>query len=199
MRYKPGQKEETRRRMLKAASRGFRSRGYAGIGVDGLAKAAGVTSGAFYAHFGSKDSAFEAALIFGLDEVIEAIPRFQSEHDKNWVAAFADYYLDKPHRDDLACGCAMAALTPEVVRGGPKMRALYEEKMRRIAELMARGLSGGSKEGRLARAWSCLGALIGGLSVARAVENTETADTIADAVKTAAIQAAGSTQQLKQI
>ena len=45
-------KQETRKRIINAASRGFRSNGYAGIGVDGIAKEAGVTSGAFYAHLG---------------------------------------------------------------------------------------------------------------------------------------------------
>jgi len=58
MRYKADQKEETRRKMLEAAGRGFRSHGYSGIGVDGLAKAADVTSGAFYSHFGSSTYIF---------------------------------------------------------------------------------------------------------------------------------------------
>lgn len=56
-------KEETWRLMLEAAGRAFRSPGYDGIGVDGLAKGAGVTSGAFYAHFGSKAAAFDAAIV----------------------------------------------------------------------------------------------------------------------------------------
>ncbi|WP_282607695.1 TetR/AcrR family transcriptional regulator [Pelagibius sp. Alg239-R121] len=195
MRYKPGQKEETRQRMLEAASRGFRSQGYAGIGVDGLAKAAGVTSGAFYAHFGSKDAAFEAALVLGLDEVIEGIPAFQREHGAGWIEAFADYYLGKAHRDDHACGCAMTALTPEVVRGSREMQTLYEEKMIKIAKLMARGLRGGSEQDRLARAWSTLSVLIGGLTVSRAMPGTNTSERIAEAIKAAAIQAAGRTQE----
>ena len=56
-------KQETRKRIVSAASQGFRSHGYAGIGVDAIAKEAGVTSGALYAHMGSKDGAFEAALL----------------------------------------------------------------------------------------------------------------------------------------
>ena len=58
-------KQLTHRKMLDAASMSFRSNGYAGIGVDGIAKAAGVTSGAFYAHFGSKDKAFKSVLDMG--------------------------------------------------------------------------------------------------------------------------------------
>ena len=55
---KGDKKLETRSRIIDAAGRSFRSNGYAGIGVDGIAKAAGVTSGAFYAHLGSKKWCF---------------------------------------------------------------------------------------------------------------------------------------------
>ena len=194
MRYKADQKEETRRKMLEAAGRGFRSHGYSGIGVDGLAKAAGVTSGAFYAHFGSKDAAFDAALAAGLDEVIEGVPKFQSEHGADWVKAFAEYYLGKRHRSDLACGCAMATLTPEVVRSGPEVHAAFEKKMTLIADLVARGLAGASDEDRHARAWAMLSVLIGGLTVARAMKSAKAADEVAEAVKAAAIKAAGRTR-----
>ena len=194
MRYKADQKEETRRKMLEAAGRGFRSHGYSGIGVDGLAKAAGVTSGAFYAHFGSKDTAFDAALAAGLDEVIEGVPKFQGEHGADWVKAFADYYLGEPHRGDLACGCAMATLTPEVVRSGPEVHAAFEKKMTLIADLVVRGLAGTSDEDRHARAWAMLSVLIGGLTVARAMKSAKAADAVAEAVKAAAIKAAGRTR-----
>jgi AcrR family transcriptional regulator len=78
-------RQKTRKRIINAASQGFRSNGYAGIGVDGIgvdgiAKEAGVTSGAFYAHLGSKDGAFQATLSVGLYEVIAEIPEFQLQH-----------------------------------------------------------------------------------------------------------------------
>ncbi len=194
MTRKQERKEETWRKMLLAASRSFRSYGYAGIGVNGIAKAAGVTSGAFYDHFGSKDGAFGAALDSGLDEVIEAVPIYQSEHGTNWVKAFVDYYLGRPHRNDLACGCAMAALTPDVVRSGPKVHAAFEKKMTTIADLAARGLAGASDEDRRARAWALLSVLIGGLNLARAMKNTKAGDEVAAAVSAAAIRAAGRTR-----
>lgn len=188
---KQERKEATRRRMLAAASQGFRAQGFAGIGVDGIAKAAGVTSGAFYAHFGSKDGAFEAALGFGLDEVIEGIPRFQREAGPQWVRAFARYYLGRQHRDNLACGCAMTSLSPEVARADLKIHAAYEVKMTRIVELMADGLEGGSRAARRGRAWALLGTLIGGLTLSRAVADEGLAKTIASAIRDAAVNAAG--------
>ncbi len=188
---KPNRKDETRRRMLDAAGWKFRSHGYAGIGVDGIAKAAGVTSGAFYAHFGSKDGAFDAALEAGLDEVISALPVFQKDCGSKWVEAFADYYLGRAHRADLPCGCAMATLSPEVVRASPETHALYEAKMDKIAELIANGLKGGSLAERRDRAWVVLSVLIGGLTVARGMRRIKMSDEVAESVISAAIKAAG--------
>jgi TetR/AcrR family transcriptional regulator, transcriptional repressor for nem operon len=195
MENKGQKKEGTRKKMLDAAGRSFRSYGYSGIGVDGLAKEAGVTSGAFYSHFGSKSAAFDNALEAGLDEVIQAVPQFQSKHGTGWVKEFAEYYLGKPHRNNLACGCAMTTLTPEVVRSGPEVHAAYEKRMNLIADLLAKGLVGGSDEERRARAWAMLSVLIGGLTVARAMKSEKTAEEIAKAVKAAAIKAAGRTKK----
>lgn len=191
MRYKAGQKAETRRKMLAAASRRFRRHGYSGIGVDGLAKAAGVTSGAFYSHFGSKGAAFEEALGVGLDEVIDGVPWFQREHGADWVGAFAGYYLGLAHRRDLDCGCAMAALTPDVIRGDEAVHQAYEAKMVVIAGLVAEGLAGGSEKDRLARAWAMLSVLIGGVSVARGMNSPGAANEVAASVKAAAALVAG--------
>ena len=184
-------KQETRKRIVSAASQGFRSNGYAGIGIDGIAKDAGVTSGAFYAHLGSKEGAFEAALSLGLDEVIAAIPEFQRQHGQLWVVAFSDYYLGQPHRDDLACGCAMTTLSPEVVRSKSGFHAIYENKMCEIVELIAKGLDGASHEECVSKGWVLLSALIGGLTIVRAVDSIEAADSIAAYIKTAAINIAG--------
>ena len=199
MRHKGVAKEETRQKMLDAAGRGFRSRGFTGIGVDGLAKEAGATSGAFYAHFGSKAAAFDAALAVGLDEVIDAVPTYQEKHGGEWVKAFADYYLGKHHRKDLACGCAMATLTPEVVRADSGVQGAYERKMNTIADLMASGLAGSSRQERRARAWALLGVLIGGINVARAMKGARMAEEVADAIIDAALIAAGRTRANKNV
>lgn len=191
MERKPDRKAETHARMRDAAGRGFRAHGFAGIGVDGIAKAAGVTSGAFYAHFGSKDGAFLQVLNDGLDQVLTNMPKRQREHGENWPTAFADYYLGAAHRADLACGCAMTTLSPEVVRADPEIREVYEDKMNRIVDIMAEGLAGGTLASRRRRAWAMLAVLIGGLTMARAVIGDDEAMEIAAAVKKAAIEAAG--------
>lgn len=192
---KLSKKQITRERIICAASQGFRSNGYAGIGVDGIAKDAGVTSGAFYAHLGSKDGAFEAALSLGLDEVINAIPEFQLQHGKQWMVAFSNYYMSQEHRDDLASGCAMTTLSPEVVRTKPEIQAIYEAKMLKIVEYMAQGLDVGSHEECQTNAWSVLGVLIGGLTMARAVSSIDVANKIAMSITNSAINIAGKTKE----
>ena len=194
MRNKGVDKEETGRKVLKAAGCGFKEYGYSGIGVDGLAKAAGVTSGAFYSHFGSKNGAFNAALAAGLDEVIEGVPKFQKKNGADWVIAFTEYYLGEAHQNDLADGCAMATLTTEVVRFDVEVHALFEEKMTQIATLIADGLEGTSLDDRLARSWAMLGILIGGLNIVRAMKSQKATNEVAQAIKAAAIQAAGQTR-----
>ena len=197
MRYTADHKEKTRTKMIGSASRCFRAHGYSGIGVDGLAKAAGVTSGAFYSHFGSKEDAFNDAVAEGLDEVIKGIPKFQQEHGADWVIFFAKYYLSKSHRDDLACGCAMATLTPEVVRSGPNVQKAFEKKMLQIAKLVAKGLSGNSEEDRDNRAWAMLSVLIGGINVARAMKSKKTSEIISEATANAAVKTAGRSRAVK--
>ena len=177
--------------MREAAGRSFREHGYAGIGVDAVAKAAGVTSGAFYAHFGSKDGAFLQALNDGLDQVLGNMPKRQQDEGENWTKAFAEYYLGEAHRADRACGCAMTTLSPEVVRADDAVRKVYEEKMDRIVEIMAEGLKGGPLASRRRRAWAMLGILIGGLTIARAVKNKATFEEISKSVIKAAVDAAG--------
>jgi len=186
-------KEETKNRMIDAASRSFRQFGYDGIGVDGIAKEAGVTSGAFYSHLGSKSAAFNIAVEAGLDEVIAAIPKFRTNHGKYWIKAFAEYYLGKPHRDDLACGCALASLTPEVVRGENEIHDIYETKMKQIASLIADGLEGDADD-RNSKAWAFLSILVGGLNIARAMNSEKASEELAKVIYEKALELTGFTK-----
>ena len=86
MRYGPNHKETARAKILHAVGRGFRTQGYAGIGVDGLAKEAGLTSGAFYGHFPSKADAFQAAAVAGLVELCQAIEALREKAGDRWLA-----------------------------------------------------------------------------------------------------------------
>lgn len=188
-RYAPGHREEAKARILAAVGRGFRKRGYGGIGVDGLAKEAAVTSGALYGHFPSKEAAFKEALIAGLDELRAGIEALRAEHGAKWIEAFVDFYLGYKRTCELGDSCTLQSLTPEVQRSDSDTKAAYEAQMKLVARAVADGLSGANPGDRLQRAWALLAILSGGVTLARAVEDQATSDTIAAAVRKTALAA----------
>ena len=183
-------KEDTKERILQAASRGFRSRGYHGIGVNTLAKDAGVTSGAFYGYFRSKEDAFLTTVVAGLAEYRNGIETFRANYGANWSVALADYYLGRPHREDLACGCALPTLAPEVVRGDRRVRTAYQTELIKLNEAIAAGLVNGNTKEKQDQAWVILALLSGGVTLARSVWDEDLAQQIATAIHQATIQIA---------
>src|SRR5438270_2690856 len=61
-RYGKEHKEATRRRIVEAAGRRLKHHGIDGSGVAALMADAGLTNGAFYAHFASKDDLVATAI-----------------------------------------------------------------------------------------------------------------------------------------
>ena len=184
--------ERTRAALIGSAARGFRKEGYAGLGVDSIAKDAGVTSGAFYAHLGSKNGAFRVVLEAGLGEVVDTLPKYRAEHGDQWPQAFVDYYLGTAHRADVECGCAMTGLTPDVVRADAETRADYAHRMDAIVVEIVKGLpEHGPGDDAEARAWGFISALVGGLTLARAVGPGKAADVIAETSKVSALAVLG--------
>lgn len=193
MRYKSGHKEEARARMVAAAGRGFRRQGFGGIGVDGLAKEAEVTSGAFYGHFSSKGEAFKAALVAGLEELRIGVENLRAEHGPKWVEVFIDFYLGQKRICELGSSCALQSLTPEVQRGDAGIKSVFEAEIERVAAAVADGLPGRSRKERRARAWALLSILSGGVTMARAVVDRDVSAAIASACRVAALNACAET------
>jgi len=185
MRYGPGHKDEARSRILNAAGRGFRRLGFGGIGVDGLAKEAGVTSGAFYGHFPSKAEAFKAAAVAGLVQLREAIEDLRAREGEDWLATFVDFYISVRRTCDLGESCALQSLTPEVARADHDTRTAYEAELLRVAEAVAQGLPAGSLPARRKTAWAILAMLSGGISMARSAADPKTGAQIAASIKSA--------------
>ena len=183
MRYGPDHKEAARAKILSAVGRGFRRHGYDGIGVDGLAKEAGVTSGAFYGHFSSKGDAFEAAALAGLVELRQAVERFQAEGGAGWLGRFVDFYLSTKRTCELGESCALQSLTPEVARAGRTTRVSYETELLRVVEATAAGLPGKTPAARRKLAWTVLAALSGGVTLSRAADDAKVGVQIATALK----------------
>lgn len=193
MRYKSGHKEEARARMVAAAGRGFRRQGFGGIGVDGLAKEAEVTSGAFYGHFSSKGEAFEAALVEGLEELRQGVEGLRAEHGVKWAVAFVDFYLGQKRVCELGSSCALQSLTSEVQRADVGIRTVFEAKIEGVVNAVADGLPGRIAKERRARAWALLSILSGGVTMARAVADKDVSAAIASACRAAALKVCAET------
>ena len=191
MRYRPGHKEEARTRILGAAGRGFRRLGYGGIGIDGLAKEAGLTSGAFYGHFPSKAEAFKAAALAGLVELREGIEHLRVVEGDAWLEKFAEFYMSVRRTCDLGQSCALQSLTPEVARAEQDTKAAYEAEMLKVVEAVAEGLRPGTLPERRETAWAILALLSGGVTLARSAEAAAVGTQIAGAVKSAVLGMAG--------
>jgi len=185
MRYGPGHKDEARIKILNAAGRGFRRLGFGGIGVDGLAKDAGVTSGAFYGHFPSKAEAFKAAAVAGLVQLREAIEDLRAKDAEGWLPTFVDFYMSVRRTCDLAESCALQSLTPEVARADHGTKTAYEAELVKVAEAVAKGLPNGPLAIRRRTAWAILALLSGGVSMARSAADPKTGAQIAAGIKAA--------------
>ena len=191
MRYGPDHKENSRNKILHAAGRGFRWQGYAGIGVDGLAKEAGVTSGAFYGHFSSKADAFQAAATAGLVELRQAVEALQAAEGDRWLGKFADFYMGFKRTCDLKDSCALQSLTPEVARAGDGTKKAYEAEMLQLVEAIAQGLPKGNPPVRRRAAWAIMALLSGGVTLARAIYDPKVGNQIANSVIASVLTAAG--------
>jgi TetR/AcrR family transcriptional repressor of nem operon len=187
MRYGPGHKEEAKARILGAVGRGFRRLGFGGIGVDGLAKEAGVTSGAFYGHFPSKAEAFKAAAVAGLVELREGVEHFRVRDGDAWLKKFTDFYMSARRTCELGESCALQSLTPEVARADDETKAAYEAELLRVVDAVAEGLPDDTLPQRRKAAWAVLSILSGGVTLARAVDDPKTGAAIAAAVRTAVL------------
>lgn len=179
------QKLKTRQRILDAAGRGFRKGGFGGVGVDGLAKEAGVTSGAFYVHFDSKAMVFRESVVQGMSDLKDGVRRFQSEHGQAWWPQFVRFYLGAKRLCDLPEGCALQSLAPEVARSDASSRTAFEAELLDLASLIAAGPRSAGAPTDVDAAWDALATLIGGVTLARAVNDPAVAERIAAAAERA--------------
>jgi TetR/AcrR family transcriptional regulator, transcriptional repressor for nem operon len=172
MRYPPKETAAKHDRIVQEASRLFRERGFENVTVGEVMKAAGLTHGAFYAHFGSKQELEQAAVAYG--------QRLSAHRARNYGAtrkgrrAYADRYLSPSHRDHPGDGCTMAALTQEVARSTPELKAAFE---RGFEEILDAG--GGDRKDVIFQT----AALIGAVALARAVRDPRLSDEILESVR----------------
>ncbi len=165
MRYEQGHKDATRQRILDEASRRFKGEGVAAVGLAGLMQGAGLTNGAFYAHFKSKQDLVDHVLADALDRRNKAVVQI-FEGGGN-IEAVIRGYLSPRHCANAEQGCVTAALISEVSRHPKSTRAIHTQKIESFIELIAPHVAGKNANDRRQAAYSLFGILIGSLQLAR--------------------------------
>jgi len=146
MNEKEKQKGESRIEILRAAAKLFRTKGFTATGIDELMKEAGLTAGAFYAHFASKQDLFDHTLAHMLKSSAGRFTKgIQLENNKNLVSEMLKRYVTEAHRDYPEHGCAIPAIASEIARHSKHGKAIVGEYVGRWAALFEKNLEGGKK------------------------------------------------------
>jgi TetR/AcrR family transcriptional repressor of nem operon len=179
MRYPAGHKDRTRQRIVQGASRAYRRKGVAGVGIADLMKVLGLTHGGFYAHFRSKDDLVAAALAEGMTETLE---RFTARGARS-AAAFAGLYLSRAHRDRATSGCVLAALAGDVPRQGVVVRRAFTKAYLRFLERLESLVPGRAARERREQALALSARLVGAILLSRALADEALSDRLLAAAR----------------
>ena len=184
MRYPAHHKQQTRERIVRAASRRFRSRGTEGAAIAELMRDLRLTHGGFYRHFGSKEGliveAFEAALKEWGDRAVAAIEKAPAGRE---LQALIDAYLDPRHCEDIAGGCPVAALASDIARRPRGSRGPFLQALRGHVRRMEQYIPGGTVEERRQKTIALFTGMAGTLTVARAFTDGQDRRTILDGAR----------------
>ena len=186
MRYQADQKAKAREALVKAATKALRKSGFNGIGVDGLAASAGVTSGAFYSNFANKEALLGEVIDANLGQpfVDPDLGTLAERHER--LKAYLKMYISAQHCADPENGCVMSTLSADVARSSDAVRKVYRERMQELIAKIARGI--GREAGDAAtRARTVVALMVGAVSVARALPEGPEAKAILDAALQRAI------------
>jgi AcrR family transcriptional regulator len=158
MRYSANHKLETKQKLLESSAVSAKKSGFATVGVDALMKAIGLSGGAFYSHFSSKDELFASIVE---RELAQSLERLGADQGRERLERCLKHYLSMSHVEHPESGCALPALGAEIARSDILIRQQAENWICRLQESWARILESDSL------AWAILSQCIGALVVAR--------------------------------
>lgn len=175
-------KDATHERIVSVAARAIRRSGYDGIGVADLMKEAGLTHGAFYSHFASREAMLAEAAgkacaesAAAAAEVVATVPAGTA------LAAMLGAYLSKTHVENAELGCPLAALGSETSRQAPEVRRVATRHIKEMTDLLARQSPDWGQPAAHERALVTLSTMVGALLLARAVDDTVLSDGLCEA------------------
>ncbi len=168
MKVSKQQAAENRDAILTVAATQIRERGFEQMSVADVAKAAGLTHGALYSHFKSKEALQSAALARAFDDCALGFSGLTLEQ-------FLARYLSPEHRDNAGAGCPTAALMSEMPWQSEEARAAFHDGLVRFAALTADTLGSGPAENPAGLTLFAFAAMAGGVAIARAIRDTDEA------------------------
>jgi AcrR family transcriptional regulator len=171
MRYGKDHKQATRQRIVEAAGRRFKQDGIDGAGVATVMSDAGLTNGAFYGHFRSKEDLVANVLA---DQLRAQRQSFDAQSsDRAGLEAFIRSYLSPEHRDQSADGCPSAALIDEIVRRPAATKRVFTDELAATMNDIASRLDPTDVEAARADALALFGFMLGTLQLARALTDRD--------------------------
>lgn len=175
-------KEATHERIVSVAARAIRRSGYDGTGVADIMKDAGLTHGAFYAHFASREAMLAEAAgracaesAAAVADVVAGVP------PKRALASMLSAYLSREHIEHAEIGCPLAALGSETPRQAPEVRRVATRHIKEMIDLLARQSPDWGQPSAHERALVTLATMVGALLLARAVDEPGLADGLREA------------------
>jgi TetR/AcrR family transcriptional repressor of nem operon len=177
MGYSQAQKAESKRRVLEVASRQIRENGIEALGVADCMRSAGLTHGAFYGHFASRDALIVEALEHALDQSAKRMAARTTdakEAAQSPLAAIAEPFLSETHAQNPGNGCALCALAGEARHANGDVRALLTRYVQQLASRIAKAVG---QEGETA-GLGIVATIVGAITLARAVDDDELAKSI---------------------
>ncbi|MGH7934034.1 MAG: TetR/AcrR family transcriptional regulator [Candidatus Binataceae bacterium] len=179
MRVSKEQAAHNRQEILTAAARLFRERGISGTGVDAITADAGLTHGAVYSQFGSKEAIVAEAIRGALMESGHLWRHLlERKGRKKAFPAIVATYLSRDHRDSAGKGCVVAALGSEIGRQPDRVRDAFTGELKDTLKLLAELMPEGHPSRRYDDAISAFVAMLGALILARAVSDDDLSDRI---------------------
>ena len=170
MRYSADHKQETHRRIVRAASLRFRGHGGGGVAIADLMRELKLTHGGFYRHFNSKEQLFAEAVTQSMEDVQAKLTRpLDKQGSSSPLKVIIETYLSPGHCANPAEGCPVAVLVSEVARHPLAVRASFDRALQAYMKGMAEFLPGKTESERQRNFLILFSGMAGTLGLARAV------------------------------
>jgi TetR/AcrR family transcriptional repressor of nem operon len=187
MRYTKEHRAQAKAAIVQEAGRTLKESGFHGVGVDGLAASAQVTSGALYSNFANKEAVLEEVVATQLGIEFAGLADQEPAVRRRMLGDVLRSYLSDLHRENPRDGCVMPSLSADVARSGDSVREAYRRRMVDVIATIAPAMPGDEEE-QVQRAWTLVASIVGAITIARALPAGDQAQAILDAVLTTALE-----------